>query len=498
MAKQKTDISSVHTRPPVVAVLGHVDHGKTTLLDYIRKTKVASSEHGGITQHIGAYQIEYRVKGKEQRYITFIDTPGHEAFSKIRSRGASAADIAILVVAADDSVKPQTIESIEQIKNADVSLVVAINKIDAPGAMVDKVKSDLAKVGVQLEGFGGDVPFVAISAKEGTGVEKLLDLLVLVADMQKDRLVVDPGGAVSAVVIEAKIDKFRGMTATLLIKQGTLTARSSLYEGQKLLGRVRAMNDEYGKRVNEAPPGKPVEVMGFSKLPSVGAVLTSEAAAIESVQEQVQASGISSAEEFLQAMTESEKQKLKIYLKADTSGSLEAVVEALSKAETDIVSTGIGDITEADVLEAKAMGAVVIGFNVKAGATIEKLARVEKVVYRTYTIIYKLIEEMEDVIAGMEELIREERELGRGVIIAEFPFDRERILGIKVASGRLAKGDSVRIVRNEEEVGKARIKSVHQGKNEVNRVAAGGECGILLDKPVDFLPQDDIIAYTTG
>jgi len=375
---------------------------------------------------------------------------------------------------------------------------VAINKIDAPGAMVDKVKSDLAKAGVQLEGFGGEVPFVSVSAKEKTGIDALLELIVLVADMHEEKRVVDPNGVFSAVVIEAKVDKCRGMTATLLIENGTLTQKSHLYEGHKLLGRVRALHDEYGKRIDAAPPGKPVEVLGFSQLPSIGSQLTAEPKAVETIQAQEVKSVVSSVDEFLQAMTEAEKKKLKIFLKADTAGSLEAVIDALSKTEIDLVRTGIGDVTEADILEAKATGAIVIGFNVKAGVNIEKLARVEKVVYRTYAIIYKLLEEMEDVISGMEELIREDRELGKGVVIAEFPFDKDRILGIRVASGRLAKGDTVRIIRDDAEVGKARIRSVRQGKNEVNRVAARAECGILLDTQIDFLLKDDIIAYTTG
>ena len=335
------------SRPPVVAVLGHVDHGKTTLLDYIRKANVASREHGGITQHIGAYQIAYKTKSKEDRFITFIDTPGHVAFSKIRSRGASAADIAILVVAANDGVKPQTIESISQIQSAGIPMIVAINKIDLPGVIVDKVKSDLAKHGVQVEGFGGDVPCVLVSAKEGKGVADLLELILLIADMKE--LTGDPLGAFSAVVIEAKVDKFRGQVATVLVKSGTIGVGTLLFEGDKALGRVRALFDESGAKVEKALPGKPVEVLGFSFLPSIGVMITS--ASVETASAPAaQPKEAANVTDFLAAMTAADKKRLKLLIKADTSGSLEAVLEALPQSDIDVVSASLGEITEADIL----------------------------------------------------------------------------------------------------------------------------------------------------
>lgn len=495
MAKNTATAQSVSSRPPVVAVLGHVDHGKTTLLDYIRKANVASREHGGITQHIGAYQILYKTKSKEDRFITFIDTPGHEAFSKIRSRGATAADIAILVVAANDSVKPQTIESIKQIQSAGIPMIVAINKIDLPGVIIDKVKSDLAKHAVQVEGFGGDVPCVLVSAKEGKGVTDLLELILLIADMKE--LTGDPKAELNAVVIEAKVDKFRGQVATLLVKSGTLAVGSPLYESEKSLGRVRALFDEHGAKVDAAPPGKPVEVLGFSSLPSVGVMVTGAPvkAAPVGVSKPKDAANVA---DFLAAMTAADKKRLKLLIKADTSGSLEAVLEALPKSDIDVVSSSLGEITEADILEARASGAVVVGFNVKVGSGVEKLATHEKVIFRTYSIIYELLDEMKDVVTGMEELLVRERQLGTGTIIAEFPYEKDRIAGTKVASGRLAKGDMVRVMRGEDVIGTARIKSVRQGKNEVTKVEVGGECGVLLDKKVDFTLQDVIIAFTTG
>jgi translation initiation factor IF-2 len=495
MTKKTQAPTAPVTRPPIVAVLGHVDHGKTTLLDYIRKTSVAAREHGGITQHIGAYQIVYGPKSKDQRIITFIDTPGHEAFAKIRSRGAAVADIGILVVAADDSVKPQTLESIRQLKASQTSIIVAINKMDVPGANVEKVKSDLAKAGIQVEGFGGDIPFVQISAKTGDGVQNLLDLILLVADMKE--LHIDPAAPAEAVVIESKLDKFRGMVATLIVKSGTFSTGKSLFEGDIPVGKVRAMFDFDNKKLDIASPSCPVELLGFTKLPTIGSQITELAGAGEAKHAQPVLAAMS-ALDFMANMDEEAKKKLKLIIKADTGGSLEAITEALPQKQIDIVKTAVGDINEADIFEARSTGSIVIGFNVKSGAAVEKIARFEKVIVRVYTIIYELIDEMEEVVEGMKELVVTERELGRGTIIAQFPFDHDRIAGTKITMGRLAKGDTVRVMRDEVEIARARIRSVHKGKEEATKIEVGGECGILFDKKVDFLLKDDIIAFTTG
>lgn len=479
--KKKTEISSA--RPPIVAVLGHVDHGKTSLLDYIRKTEVAKGEHGGITQHIGAYQIPG---------ITFIDTPGHEAFAKMRTRGASASDIALLVVAADDGVMPQTKESIRMITDAGVPMIVVINKIDMETANVDKVKKDLARDGVQVEGFGGTVPFVLVSAKTGAGVKDLLEIIKLVADEKK--LTNEPTAPLEAVVIETRIDKGKGLVATVIVKKGTLRFGTTLYNGVQPIAKVRAMFDEAGASVSEAPPSKPVEVLGFTKLPQVGTsitdILQQEAAlpeqAVPLTQEQT-------VQQFLSTMDQ--KKKLAIIIKADTFGSLEAILEALG-ADVDIVTAGVGDIADQDILLAKSTGAFVIGFNVKLKQEIQKLAQIEGVVTRTYTIIYELLDELHDVIEGAMEVITQERELGKGTVIAEFPFDGKRIAGTKVISGRIARGDQVKIMRKEEEIGKAKIKSVRKGKSEETKVEPGNDCGILFDHDVAFAIGDDIIAFT--
>ncbi len=504
-------------RPPVVAVLGHVDHGKTTLLDTIRKASVASREHGGITQHVGAYQIaisniknqilnsktgkpeldtgNQHIKQYQEkpRLITFIDTPGHVAFDKMRSRGAQVADIALLVVAADDSVKPQTIESIEQIKAAGIPMIVAINKIDLPGAHIEKVKADLAKVGVQVEGFGGDVPFALLSAKQGKGVRELLDLILLVSDMKG--LTSEPDAKLEAVVVETKIDKGRGMVATLLVKKGTLTQGADMFEGARLVGRVRAIFNEYGKRLDAVPPGTPAEVLGFSLLPPVGEILRKKPVTSEAKAAVVQAP--KDLDQFMADMDEAAKKKLKILLKADTTGSLEAIIGSLPK-EVTIVRKDLGDITEADILDAKSSKALVVGFNVKIGPNIEMLARTEKVIYRTYAIIYELLKEIADVVEGLEVVLAPERELGKGQIIAEFPYEGARIAGTKVVSGRLARGDTVKLMRQDSEVGRAKIKSMRIAKEEVNKVEEGFDCGILLDKKLDFALSDAIIAVTTG
>jgi len=481
--KQKEHTS---IRPPVVAVLGHVDHGKTTLLDFIRKTQVAAKEHGGITQHIGAYQILHK-----KSLITFIDTPGHEAFMSMRSRGAKVADVAILVVAAEDSVMPQTKESIRIITEAGIPMIVAVNKIDLPTANVEKVKQDLARNGVQVEGFGGDIPIVQLSAKTGLGVDILLDAIV--AFGEKQAISSDVKAPFSGVVVETRLDKGKGMVASVIVKTGMLSYGASLYDGDTHIGKVRAMFDEHGVGVKDAEPGKPVEVVGFSTLPHVGAEIQSVPVVKEVIAPVVsEEKKPTSLPDFLSM--EPEKRTLNIIIKADTAGSLEAIVESLGP-EATIVSSGVGDVTEADVLLAKSTKSFVIGFNTKWRGDVERLAELEGVVLRGYTIIYELLEELHEVMSGMQEVLTQERELGKGEIIAEFPFDHLRIAGTKVKTGRIAKGDQAKIFRGETEIARAKIKSVRVGKDDVTKVEAGKECGLLFDKNVDFAEGDVIIAF---
>ena len=445
----------MQTRPPIVVILGHVDHGKTTLLDTIRSADVASKEYGGITQGIGAYQ---------SNGVTFIDTPGHEAFSKMRSRGTNVADIAILVVATNDSVMPQTEESIKIIKNAKIPYIVAINKVDLPEANFDKVVKDLLRHEVMLETYGGDVPFIKISAKKKDGIKELLDLIKLVADMLNIKN--DPAGPLEFSVIESRLDKNRGAVATLIIRNGTLKVGQEItIDG--ITSKIRALIDYLGKNVSEAGPGNPVEVLGLEKVPSVGA------AQVETKPVQVKA----------------EDGALNLVLKADTIGSLEAVSAQIPQ-NVNLLQSSTGEVTEADVLLAKSTKGIILSFNAKIAPSALKLAQTEKVLVRTYKIIYELLDELKDAASGMLTPIESEEILGTGKIIAEFPFEKLRVAGVKVTDGRLARGDLIKIGEQ-----RSKIKSIRHGKEETNKVEAGKECGVLLDPQIDFRAEDDIMAY---
>ena len=487
MANKKVIIGS-SDRPPIVAVLGHVDHGKTTLLDFIRKTNVAASEHGGITQHIGAYQIE--VESGEKNVITFIDTPGHEVFIKMRARGAIVADIAVLVVAADDGVKPQTKESIKIIKEASIPMIVAVNKLDLPSANVEKIKQDLARLEVQVEGFGGEVPIVLLSAKTGKGVDELLEKIIVLAKALK--LPNNLQKSLEAIVIETHVDKGKGMVASLIIKEGTLRTGMELYEEDRMIAKTRALFNEQGISQKEIVPSAPVEVLGFTSLPQIGSILHDVQFQKKTEETREEVKNQTNAFDFLSQ--EPKEKTLKIIIKADTAGSLEAITTSLGKGAV-IVKSGIGPVNEEDILLAKSTGSFVIGFNTKSKHEVINLAETEGVIVRNYTIIYELLDELTEALSGIQEVLTRERELGKGTIIAEFPYDGKRIAGVKVTEGRLAKGDQVKVMRQDAEVGRARIKSLRKGKNETTKIEGGAECGILFDNKVDFELQDAIIAF---
>lgn len=434
----------MQSRPPIVVVLGHVDHGKTTLLDAIRSTDVASREYGGITQKIGAYQVNG---------ITFIDTPGHEAFTQMRSRGAKVADIAILVVAANDSVMPQTAESIKTIQAAGIPYIVAINKMDLPEANFDKVVQDLLRHNVMLETYGGDIPFVKISAKKKEGVKELLDLIKLVWEMANVKA--DPNGPLELTVIESRLDKNRGPVATIIVRNGTIKVGDEIE-----WGRIRALIDYQGKNIAAAGPGTPVEVLGLDKVLSIGST-----------------------------KTESKEGVLNLILKTDTFGALEALTAQIP-ANVNVLQSGTGEIGEAEVLLAKTTKAIVLGFNVKVSPGAMRLTRTEKVLVRTYKIIYELLDELKDAAAGMLEPVTTEEILGTGEIVAEFPFEKLRIAGVKVTDGRIARGDLVKIKDQN-----SKVKSLRLGKDEVNKVEKGKDCGVLLEPQIDFRPGDAIISY---
>lgn len=477
MKKEKNKITSI-LRPPIVVVLGHVDHGKTTLLDYIRQTNVAAGEAGEITQKIGAYQT----KTKDST-ITFIDTPGHEAFLKMRSRGASVADIAILVVSSVDGVMPQTLESIRIINEAKLPLIVALNKADLPSVNLEKVKKQLVKTGLLLEGLGGDIVSVPVSAKTGQGISDLLEMVVLLAQMQK--IEADPKGELQAVIIEAKIDKGRGPVASIIIKNGTLKIGDEFF-AEDIKIKVKALINDKGERIKEALPGTPVEVLGFEKVPSVGATLTKQMVTAESNLANL------SQETNKQSFSANGEALLKIILKTDTLGSLEAIIASLPK-EVEILDKGTGDVSESDVLLAKTTGSLILGFNINVANAILKLAETEKVKIKTYQIIYKLLEELEEV----KEILAnppEEESLGKAEILAEFPFNKEKIAGSRVLEGRMAVGDKVKILRKEEEVGRTKIKSLRTGKEIINKAEMGKECGLFFDPFLDFKVGDIVIS----
>lgn len=464
------------TRPPIVAVLGHVDHGKTTLLDAIRKTNVAGGEHGGITQQIGAYQIEVDTK-EGKRKITFIDTPGHEAFSKMRSRGAAVTDLVVLVVDAVKGVQPQTEESLNHIKEAGVPFIVAATKMDLPGANVERVKKHLAKIEILTEGYGGEVVVVPVSATAKTGINELLEVILLVSEMEglkggKD----DP---FKGIIIESKLDNKRGSLATILIKQGVMRRGDDVYLGEEK-ERIRAMFDEYGKEVTEAYPAKPVEVLGFKKVPPVGAIITKEKTSVRPVE-------IKRSTEL-----DPDQKQLIIILKTDTLGSLEAILGKLEK-NIFVIEASVGQIGESEVLRAQTSKAFIIGFNVKVAKAARKLAEEEKVMVKTYTIIYELLEEIHDAAELLQEGIQEEI-LGQGKIIAIFSTSSGKIAGIQIISGRLIKGDKVKLTRNDKEIALGKIIGLKQGKEDIEKAEQGNQCGAKLSSNLDFLTGDMLLS----
>lgn len=457
--------------------MGHVDHGKTSLLDAIRSSHVAEREAGGITQHIGAYQITHN-----KRLMTFIDTPGHAAFSKMRSRGAAVTDIVILVVAADDGVMPQTIESIQHIKAAGVQYLVAINKSDSSNANPIHVKTQLAEHEVFVEGFGGDVSVVEVSAKTKQGIDELLEMLLLMADVSEFKA--DPTAPFEGVVIESSKDSRRGVTATVLVKQGTLKIKDTIYaEGTS--GRVRSMMDENGKQVKEALPSTPVVVSGFEDVPPVGSVVKDIALdkVVGKPAEAVAANG--------------DNTKLKFILKADVAGSLEAIKQSFADT-IEIMASGIGEVSESDVLLADTMKARILAFNVGVSKSVEALAANSNVKIKTYKIIYDMLEDVERQVYVFTHPGMDEEELGQAEIVALFDIKGDKIAGSHVKSGEIKKGMNIffRIKRGEQVIFEPKLKSLKQGKQDVESVKSPGECGVVFRGNPDFQVGDTIICYT--
>ena len=468
--------------PPVVTVLGHVDHGKTTLLDTIRKTGVAEREHGGITQRIGASSVEVEsfdsAQGKHEnlkRRITFIDTPGHEAFISMRSHGAKAADIALLVVSSVDGVMPQTQESIKLLKATKTPFIVVLTKSDDPHKNPEKVKKQLAKEEVLLEGYGGDVPSIEVSAREGVQIKELLDLILLVFDLNPPK--VSGESEFEGVAIESRLDEKAGAKATLVIKNGTLKVRDEI-SGESAKCRVRTIINTEGKHINQVSAGEAVEILGFDKVPSVGSVFTKGLAKPPKT-------------EIIQAPKEAQEGIISLVLSAETEGALEAVISSLPTG-SKVVLKKTGEITSADVLFAKSTGALVLGFNVKIRPDVLKLAQTEKVLVKNYNLIYEMLSEIKDAIEG-KELSMQEEIYGVAKVLARFPYEKTEVMGIAVEDGRVAKGDKVRIVRKDEVLGESRITSLRQGKEQISKVEKGGEAGIILSPFLDFTIGDMVI-----
>jgi translation initiation factor IF-2 len=500
---------SLRPRPPVVTIMGHVDHGKTTLLDAIRETSVVTTEAGGITQHIGAYQADV-----DGRKITFLDTPGHEAFTAMRARGAKVTDIAVLVVAADDGVMPQTKESISHARAAEVPIVVAVNKIDLPDANPDRVLSELATEGLQPEEWGGEVQIARVSAKQGENLDDLLERILLVADAELD-LRANPAAPGSGPIIESRLDVGRGPVATMLVHRGTLKVGDAIVAGDAW-GRVRALYDYRGERIQEAHPGEPVEILGFDRPPPAGElarVVDNERRARELAQQRAerlrreamakQRSGGVSLETLFEQLQSGATQDLNIVLKGDVQGSVEAIVSELGKIQhaevrVNVIHTGVGGITENDVNLAAASNAMVIGFNVRPSAEVRTVADRQGIEIRLYRVIYQLTEDIEQALVGMLSPVETEAILGEVEVRALFKVSRlGTIAGCMVTSGVVRRGANVRIFRDGTRLHETTVAQLRRFKDDVREVTEGFECGILLDGFNDLREGDVFEVYET-
>ena len=506
------------TRPPVVTIMGHVDHGKTSLLDAIRSAKVASGEFGGITQHIGAYQVEVddpENKG-QKRKITFLDTPGHEAFTAMRARGAQVTDIAVLVVAADDGVMPQTIEAINHAKAANVPIIVAVNKIDKEGANPTNVLTQLTQYDVMPEAYGGNVQTVEVSAKEQLGLDDLLEQILLVTDAEIEPKA-DPSAPATGTVIEAELDKGRGAVATILVDQGTLKMGDSIVAGGTF-GRIKAMLNDLGKRVTTAGPATPVVVLGLGNVPAAGdrmEVVKDEKAARQLAEgrasvtrdEKLNTRRPVTLEDLQQQFKSGANKELNLIIKGDVQGSVEAIRQSLEKIQhpevkVKFISSGVGAVSDSDVLLASASSALIVGFNTRAEPAAQRLAEAEHVEIREYRVIYDLIDDVKRAMAGLLDPIYEEIPLGVAEVRAVFKLPRSggSIAGSYILSGKVVRGGLVRVKRGGKLVAEGKIDTLKREKDDVREVAQGFECGILVPgydpmEPVNDRPQDTIECY---
>jgi translation initiation factor IF-2 len=498
-------------RPPVVTIMGHVDHGKTTLLDSIRSTNVAEGEAGGITQHIGAYKVAILDKNSPAygRQIVFLDTPGHEAFTRMRSRGAKATDIVVLVVAADDGVMPQTIEAIDHAHAAEVPIIVAVNKIDKPGALPDRVKKQLADRGLMPEDWGGTTVFVDVSAKQKTNLNLLMEMICLTADLQE--LKSTPDRPATGVVLEAKLDRGRGPVATLLVQNGTLSTGDNFVVGN-VYGKIRAMFDDRGQQMEKAPPSTPVEILGMEGLPQAGDQFVvvadrDKARGISDYREQKarEATLAKSSRVSLEGLAEQMKtagtKELNIILKGDVQGSVEVLTDLLAKLSNDrvrlkVLRSGVGAITESDVLLASASNAIIIGFNVRPERKAQELAEQEKVDIRLHSIIYELQDEIKRAMTGLLEPVFKETYQGRADVQETFRIPKiGTIAGCRVADGLIKRDSEVRLLRDNVVVFTGKVGSLRRFKDDASEVRNGMECGISIAGYGDIKAGDVIEAF---
>jgi len=502
------DEADLEARPPVVTIMGHVDHGKTTLLDAIRKTAVVETEAGGITQHIGAYQVQH-----DGRKLTFLDTPGHEAFTAMRARGAKVTDIAVLVVAADDGVMPQTRESISHARAAEVPIVVAVNKIDLPDANPDRARNELAAEDLQPEEWGGTTQFAEVSAKEGQGLDDLLEKVLLVADAELE-LTANPKADASGPIIESRLDVGRGPAATMLVHRGTLKVGDAIVAGDAW-GRVRALYDFHGEKLQEARPGDPVEILGFDHPPPAGEVARvvenerdargyAQARGERLRREQLAQRRVGvSLESLFEQLQAGAVQDLNLVLKGDVVGSVEAAISELSKIQhsevrVNVIHQGVGGITENDIMLASASNAMVVGFNVRPNAEARALADREGVEIRTYRVIYQLTEDIEQALVGMLKPVEMEATLGEVEVRQLFRVSRlGTIAGSYVTSGTVRRNANVRVVRDGTVIYETRISQLKRFKDDVREVEEGFECGILLEGFNDVKEGDVLEVYET-
>ena len=486
-------MSTLLPRPPIVAILGHVDHGKTTLLDYIRKSTLAAKEHGDITQRIGAYEITTDIKGYNTNKITFIDTPGHEAFSKLRARGANVADIAVLMIGAKDSVMPQTVESISHIKSANIPFIIALNKIDLPDSNPEKVKNDLIKHAVLVEGKGGNIPVSLISAKTGKGVHDLLEMILLIAtDLNLQYSLTN---APKAYIIETKKDR-RGAVISAIIKDGKFKV-GDIIQSAIINTRVRSMFNDQGQPIIEVVPSAPFELLGFSDLPEVGTTITlksdtanEEQKTLDTGQQNLVIPQTIDLESFLRP--KKEDKKLSLIIKVDSQGSLEAINQSLAgKNNIEVVLIAVGDIYKSDIFLAKNTQSIIIGFSVAVSNEAKYLAKQEKIIIKTYNIIYLLLEELEEVANLLKEKLHKEKNLkGSAKILTTLLIDKEKIYGVKITKGKINLGDELELYREDKLIGKTKLVSLKVRAKILSEVRKDQEAGMIFSPLLDIRMGD--------